>query len=606
MLAKRSILILGLLFVHAALAADRLSISLDGKWNSIIDPYETGLSSRYFDNRKALNKSDLVEYNFDASARLAVPGDWNTQRESLFFYEGPIWYQRYFNFSKPAHSRVFVRFGAANYKARVWLNGRKLGEHVGGFTPFEFEIKDELTDGTNSLVVEVNNTRHAEDIPALSTDWWNYGGLTRSVELVAVPENYIENFFLQLAKTDAKRLSGWVQVNGSQPAQTVKLEIPELGWQQSVVTDAKGRAEFSSPAKPQRWSPDNPKLYRVIVSAGDDHIEDRIGFRSIEARGAQILLNGKPIFLRGISVHEEAPYRGGRAFSIEDARTLLQWAKDLGCNFVRLAHYPHNQNMLRLADEMGVMVWSEIPAYWGIAWTEAGTLANARNQLREMIDRDHNRAAIVLWSVSNETGPEEIGRTEFLKALIETARQLDGTRLLTSAMNRTDRSGDTLRVLNDPLGEYLDVLGLNEYIGWYDKRPEEADATRWQFKYAKPVIVSEFGAGALYGLHGDAETRFTEEYQSNVFEHQLSMLRNIPGLAGMSPWLLMDFLSPRRQLVGIQDYHNRKGLVSDRGQRKQAFYVLQHFYQQLQACPQPLVDTAQSINARACKAASSR
>src|SRR6185295_6986888 len=149
--------------------------------------------------------------------------------------------------------------------------------------------------------------------------------------------------------------------------------------------------------------PEDPKLYQVIISSRDYSLSDRIGFRSIEARGADILLNGKPMFLRGISIHEESPLRGGRAFSEDDARMLLTWAKELGCNFVRLAHYPHNEHIIRIADEMGIMVWSEIPVYWTVLWENPETFANARNQLEENITRDKNRASVILWSVANET-----------------------------------------------------------------------------------------------------------------------------------------------------------------------------------------------------------
>ena len=286
------------------------------------------------------------------------------------------------------------------------------------------------------------------------------------------------------------------------------------------------------------------------------------------------------MFLRGISLHEEAPFRGGRIVSEEENRTLLEWAKELGCNFVRFAHYPYNEEMVRLADRIGLLIWEEVPVYWDIAWLNAATLENAEAQLRDIITRDHDRASIVLWSLSNETPPGP-ARTEFLRTMAEFARNLDPSRLLTSAMNHTRPAGTNTRSLDDPLGEYLDVLGLNEYVGWYEHRPEEADAIRWTSPYQKPLIMSEFGAGAVYGKHGDAGTRFTEEYQSNLFEHQISMLRQIPSLAGMSPWLLMDFRSPRRPLAGIQDFHNRKGLISDRGERKQAFYVLQKFYGEL-------------------------
>jgi beta-glucuronidase len=557
----------------------RTTVSLDGSWQAIVDPYEVGLRSKAYLTPVPKTKSDLVEYNFAAAGTLRVPGDWNTQRPELLFYEGPVWYQKYFTASKHEHRRVFLSFEAANYQARVWLNGEKLGEHIGGFTPFQFEVTKGLNDGQNSLVVEVDNTRHKENVPTLDSDWWNYGGLTRSVKLIEVPDNFIQDYSVQLLKGSTSEISGWVKLNGANEAQSVTLEIPELALKKSFTTDGSGTAQFRFAAKPQLWSPESPKLYQVRVSEGSDSVEDQIGFRSIETHGTQILLNGKPIYLRGISMHEEAPFRSGRAFSEEDDRTLLTWAKELGCNFVRLAHYPYNEAMIRLADRMGLLVWEEVPVYWQIAWDNPATLDNAESQMREMIARDHNRAATIFWSLSNETAPLSPARLEFLKSLGAYTRSLDDTRLITSAMNHFDKDGD-VRTINDPLGEFLDVLGLNEYLGWYEGKPADAEHTQWKMVYDKPLIVSEFGAGAVYGRHGDVDDRFSEEYQANVVEQQIKMWQKVPALAGMTPWVLMDFRSPRRPLGGTQDFFNRKGMLSDRGQKKQAFYVLQKFYQE--------------------------
>lgn len=560
----------------------RTTVSLDGAWHTIVDPYETGFNSRFYEDDKPKNKSELVEYNFDASPTLNVPGDWNMQRENLYFYEGPLWYERHFTYHKRPHTRAFLNFGAANYLARVWLGGKKLGEHIGGFTPFQFEITTDVAEGDNSIVVEVNNARRMDAVPALATDWWNYGGLTRSVQIVEVPDTFVQNYLLQLSKAAPDEISGWVELNGAKAPQPITVEIPELGITKAALTDASGRAQFRFAAKPELWTPESPKLYRVIVSSGGDKVEDRIGFRTIETRGTQILLNGKPIFLRGISMHEEAPFREGRAFSEKDDRQLLEWAKELGCNFVRMAHYPHNETMVRLADSMGLLLWEEIPVYWDTAWENLATLQNAQEQLRDVIARDQNRASIILWSLSNETPPTP-PRLEFLKSLAAYARTQDSTRLLTSAMNHFDHGGGDHNVLSDPIGEYLDVLGLNEYLGWYHGKPEDADRTTWQISPEKPLIVSEFGGDALFGKHGDKDERWTEEYQANLFERQIGMLRKIPSMVGMSPWLLMDFHSPRRPLPRIQDYHNRKGLISSQGQHKQAFYVLQKYYREMGA-----------------------
>jgi beta-glucuronidase len=558
----------------------RTSMNLDGTWRAIVDPYEIGSGMRFYENAKPKNPRDLVEYDFDTSAILNVPGDWNSQRPELFFYEGSIWYKKSFSYHKRNHFRAFVYFGAANYRASVYLNGQKLGDHEGGFTPFNFEATDQIREGENFLVVEVNNRRKAENVPGPMTDFWNYGGLTRDVSLVEVPQTFIQDYWVQLAKGSLNEIEGWVKLSGTSNAEAVTLEIPEAGIRQQIPTDSKGYGHFRFPASLNLWSPENPKLYGVKLSVREDSLEDQIGFRSIQTQGSKILLNGKALFLRGISMHEEAPFRGGRAFSEEDDRVLLEWARELGCNFVRLAHYPHNEKMIRLADRLGLLVWSEIPVYWETAWENPSTLANAAEQLRDMISRDHNRAAVVLWSVANET-PVEPARLVFLKSLVERARTLDPTRLITAALNHFDHPEPNTIALTDPLAEFLDVLGLNEYLGWYGKEtPEDCDHIRWIFPGERPLIVSEFGAGAPFGNHGDSDTRWTEEYQANLYKHQLNMVKRIPSLAGISPWVLMDFHSPRRLLPGIQDYRNRKGLVSDQGKRKQAFYVLQQFYRE--------------------------
>ena len=565
----------------------RSVVSLNGNWQIIIDPYETGYydyryqprEDGYFKNAKPKNPGDLIEYDFDSAQQLNVPGDWNSQDDRLLFYEGTIWYKKSFDYQKKAGTRLFVYFGGANYVADVYLNGQKLGHHEGGFTPFNFEITNTAKNKDNFLVVKVDNKRRRDAVPTLNTDWWNYGGLTRSVTLIEEPETFIQDYVIQLKKGSLDEIAGWVKLNGTAANQAVTIEIPEAKVKNSVRTDANGYAAISFKSRLQLWSPADPKLYQVALSTGSNSVSDRIGFRSIETKGNDILLNGKSIFLRGISIHEESPLRGGRAFSEDDARMLLGWAKELGCNFVRLAHYPHNENMIRLADEMGVMVWAEIPVYWTILWDNTETFENASKQLGEMITRDRNRASVILWSVANET-PVSDARNKFLKGLIDHARSLDPTRLLTAA-NERHYADATTQVVDDPLGQYLDVLGCNEYVGWYDGLPEKADGLSWKVSLNKPLIISEFGGDALFGLHGAKSQRWTEEYQKDLYEHQIAMLRKIPSLRGVSPWILTDFRSPRRPLPHIQDFYNRKGLISSAGERKQAFYVLQSFYREL-------------------------
>jgi beta-glucuronidase len=570
----------------------RTTVSLDGQWQAIVDPYDVGYrdyraqplknTGAFYQNYKAKSKTELVEYDFDTSGHLNVPGDWNTQRESLLFYEGSVWYRRTFDYVKAPKKRVFVHFGAANYLANVYLNGEELGTHRGGFTPFDFEITDKVRAEGNFLILRVNDTRGKEEVPTVNTDWWNYGGITRPVTLVEVPETFVQDYEVQLEKGSTRQIKGWAQLNGPQLKQNVTLRIPEAGVSKTFATDSAGRVEFSFDADLTLWSPENPKLYTVEIASETDKVTDEIGFRSIAVRGTDILLNGKAIFLRGINIHEEAPLHPQRAWSEDDARMLLGWAKELGCNFVRLAHYPHNENMIRMADKMGVLVWEEVPVYWTIQWENADTLRNAENQLGELITRDHNRAALIIYSVANET-PINEARNHFLSQLIQQVHSSDPTRLVSAALQSEEsKVGDRISTrLNDPIANELDVMGNNEYIGWYTHSIADLDVTDFSSKYEKPLIMSEWGGDALFGLHGDGQTRFTEEYQESLYEHQLAMLKRISFLRGTTPWILKDFRSPRRTLPGIEDYFNRKGVVSDRGERKKAFFVLQRFYREM-------------------------
>ena len=564
----------------------RTTMSLDGDWHTIVDPYFSGQytfhheerRNGFFMNAKPSKDGGPVEYDFSKSPILRVPGDWNTQRDSLFYYEGPLWYEKDFKYVPKLHTRVFLHFGAVNYRSTVWVNTEKVCEHQGGFTPFDCEVTKTLHDGDNFVILSADNTRRPDGLPTLETDWWNYGGITRDVLIVDVPDRFIDDYDLHLNRGDRSEIEGFVHIEGADTGTQVSVSIPELKASAKAAVSRDGRAEFKIPVtRLSLWSPENPKLYRVKITAGPDSLEDEIGFRTIEARGTQIMLNGEPIFLRGICIHAEAPYRTGRAYSEKDVETLLTWVRELGANYVRLAHYPHDERMTRAADRMGILVWSEIPVYWAIQFDNPQVLENAERQLTTMIRRDRNKASVILWSIANET-PNTPARVKFLSTLAQQVRDLDSSRLVTAAL--LVRANGFTKIVDDPLGQYLDVIGTNEYIGWYEQKPESADQTTWQIAYQKPLIMSEFGGEAKAGLHGGEDDRWTEEYQASVYKHQLGMLNRIPQLRGLSPWILMDFRSPNRLLPGVQDNFNRKGLVSDQGEKKQAFYVLQKAYQE--------------------------
>ena len=568
-------------------------ISLNGTWNIIVDPYENGYYNYrlepfdqikqpwavgYYGDKKMQSPSDLIEYDFDKSPVLQVPGDWNTQDPKYYYYEGTIWYRKKFDAPDAAEDqRIFLYFGAINYRADVYLNGQKLGVHIGGFTPFYFEITGLLKEIDNSLVVKVDNKRLQEGVPTLNTDWWNYGGITRDVKLLVVPSAFIKDYSIEL-ESGLNMVKGKIFIDNYR-AGFVNIRFPELQINQQIIPSEEGIGEFSFRSDQLvLWSPENPRLYRIEMTTEQDTLIDSVGFSTICVEGKQILLNNKPLFLKGISIHEEyAVDGGGRVNAAWKAEQLLDWAAELGCNFVRLAHYPHSEDMVRIAERKGIMVWSEIPVYWTIDWENESTYANAKNQLKENILRDRNRANIIIWSLANET-PVTGARNEFLKKLAQDARSLDNTRLISAALEKHYLS-ENIAIVEDPIADITDILSFNEYIGWYDGLPDKCNRVTWKIPYDKPVFISEFGAGAKFGYHGNKNQRWTEEFQEDLYIQTVAMLDNIEGLCGMSPWILVDFRSPRRPLPEIQDEFNRKGIFSEKGEKKRAFYVLKNYYE---------------------------
>jgi beta-glucuronidase len=340
----------------------------------------------------------------------------------------------------------------------------------------------------------------------------------------------------------------------------------------------------SAPRDLRRWSPEDPALYDLRIEAGEDVLKDRIGFRTIEVRGTDILLNGRPVFLRGIDIHaEEFGANPTRDITPAAARALLTEAKQgLHANFVRLAHYPHPETMVRAADELGLLVWSEVPVYWQVDFANPKTLQTALQMQTESILRDRNRASIIIWSVGNET-PVSDARNAFLRMLVANARRLDDTRLVSAAL-LSGRKGD-VQTIDDPLGRDIDLLAVNTYSGWYTPDPlPKIPSIQWRSIYNKPLIFSELGAGALAGYHDDPANphKFSEEFQAEYYRQTLAMASKIPFLRGLSPWILKDFRSPRRQHPIYQQGWNRKGLESETGTRKAAFDVLAEYYRKLE------------------------
>ncbi|MGB5950566.1 MAG: glycoside hydrolase family 2 TIM barrel-domain containing protein [Parvibaculum sp.] len=629
----------------------REHVDLGGKWRVIVDPRAPAqhppLPGRDIagiaEGREAATGLELVEFAFDDSVTLQTGRDWNTQDARLFFYESVIWYRRDFSFSRRSGRRYFLHFGAVNYRAEVWLNGIRLGAHEGGHTPFAFEATEALREGANFLIVRVDARLDARTVPPIVTDWWNYGGIKREVLLLSLPETFIRDYWLRLVGLSPRIVHAAFSIDGAAGGEIVTISLPGVSEAARATVDASGYAEVRFETKAPLWSPDDPQLNDIEIGFYGETIRDRIGLRTIEARGGDIILNGAPIFLKGIAAHEESPLHDGSAFGAEDARATLSLAKELNCNFIRLAHYPHNEFVTRLADEIGLLVWSEVPVYWAVSWSDGATLDVARSQLREMIERDRNRACVIIWSVANETPPTP-ERTKFLTSLIRDARTLDPSRLVSAAiygrdkdfrepLSRairaralldpaiTDEEKAPIRallladgidinerpsleraarapalIIDDPLLDELDVVAFNEYLGWYTAAQWAGAVPIAEEKMAllmldllpelsmaprasKPFLISEFGADAKSGFVGDGTTMMSERFQARLYALQFRMLANCPALSGVTPWVLKDFRSMLRTHPAYQQYFNRKGLVDETGRRKPAFDLVRRLYE---------------------------
>ncbi len=563
----------------------RPAFSLDGPWHYCVDQYDTCLRQRWFleQERDARGRTLPVDYSFEEWPVMDLPRCWNTFQKEYLLYEGPMVFTRRFRCVPGGDRRVFLRVGAAAYNCRVFINGHFAGAHKGASTPFFMEVTELLREEDNRILLCVDSTRRPLQVPARNTDWFNYGGVFRELSLICVPKLFIRRFRVSLVPDGTlRRIRASAELSEKVSGSAV-FELPALGFRGEVpVSAGKGEAEFD--CAPELWSPETPKLYDVSLRFGEDEVTDRVGFREIRVRGREILLNGRSIFLRGISCHEES-VPNGRALTREERLENLRLAKELGCNYMRLAHYPHHEETARLADELGLLLWEEVPVYWGIAFGSAEAYADASNQLRELIRRDWNRASVVLWSVGNENADTD-QRLAFMGRLADLARQEDDTRLVSAAC----LVDGGLNRIADRLAEKLDVIGINEYYGWYDPDFSRLPQLFENSDPDKPVIITEFGADALRGLHGSPEDKGTEECQKAVYEKQTEVLAAIPYVRGMTPWILYDFRCPRRTSVR-QGYYNRKGLLDEgKEYRKPAFYVLQSFYRSLTeaaACGEP-------------------
>ena len=553
--------------------AGRKTEKLDGIWRFAADVYDTFIRKKFFEEEKTDEKGrdKPVDFDFDQWEQVRVPSNWNVQKEKYWFFEGTGIYTRKFKFWKKSQGeRVFLRIGAANYESRIWLNGRLLARHQGGFTPYFVELTG-LLEEENRIIITVNNERKLEQIPSINYDWFNYGGLYRSVELIRVPGSFIRDFRVWLEPNGAQDTIGIMAVtDGKRISDSMRIEIPEMGIRQELLIGADGIAKGKIRGKIQLWSPDCPKLYKVHAFYGEDCIEEEIGFREIRTSGKKIFLNGKEIFLKGVCCHEES-LTNGRALTQEEQKKILMTAKDMGCNIIRLSHYPHSERIAKLADQLGLLLWEEIPVYWALCFGNPATYADAENQLKEMVKRDYNRASVAIWGIGNEN-PDTDERLEFMRRLNDCCKALDKTRPTAAACLVNI---DEMKII-DRLCQWVDIVAINEYYGWYYRDYEGLKTIFENSDMEKPVVISETGADSVQGHFGDEEELFTENHQAKLYQKQFEIAD--PYVAGIFPWILFDFRSPVR-LNPLQDSYNRKGLIGeDKDYKKMAYYVVKDYY----------------------------
>jgi beta-glucuronidase len=435
----------------------------------------------------------------------------------------------------------------------------------------------------NRIVVTVDARRSPLRVPMDNSDWFSYGGIYRDVFLYRLPPVHIKDWFVRLAKDGGIDADVYIaDAGGAAVTGSVRLEIPELGVEAEEAVQG-GRAFVHFTTKPERWCPEKPKLYDVTIKLtactdgrGFDRVGDRIGFREIAVRSSEIFLNGKKIFLKGVCVHEDH-ISLGKTTNEDIIRQTIRDLKEMNGYYLRLAHYPHDARFAKIADEEGVLLWEEIPVYWAVAFDNSGTYTDAENQLSELILRDRNRASVIIWSVGNENADTD-SRLTFMTALTKKARELDGSRLISAAclINHEELK------IEDRLAESLDVIGINEYYGWYDPDFSKLPKILANSAPGKPVVICEFGGGARTGQRGAIDDLWTEDKQKALYEQQIAVFKQCAYIAGTTPWILYDFRCPRR-LNRYQEGFNRKGLI-DAGRviKKPAYYVMQEFYSEIE------------------------
>ena len=539
----------------------------------------------------------------ESSRSIGIPGSWNEQFIDTRDYLGPTWhFKKFYVPSSWKEKLVWFRIGAANYYAKVWINGKLIGEHEGGYLPFQFEVTDKVRFGKeNFLSVKVDNQLSPERVPPgnipeeehprsvrqrsypdVNFDFFPYGGIHRPVYLFCTPLDYIEDIAVT---TSIEGKKGLIKYRITKKGGEAKEAFIHLGDENTRLDQ---KAEFRGNMAEGEltideatfWSPDNPHLYEMVVEllspegAPIDEYTLSIGIRTIEVKNDRLYLNGEPIFLKGFGKHEDFPIIGkglSLPLIVKDY-SLMKW---IGANSFRTSHYPYSEEMMNMADKEGFLVIDEIPAV-GLFFGKGNKrrLSLCKQYLRELIARDKNHPSVIMWSIANEPHSTKPEAKEFFRQLYEHTKKLDPSRLVTLV---------SMFGLKEEALAYVDVICLNRYYGWYTepgqldrashKLSRELDALYQTYK--KPILLSEFGAGAIAGVHAHPAELFSEEYQAELIQKYCEVIESKPYMVGEHVWCFADFKTAQ---VAYRVALNRKGVFTRTRQPKLAAHILRKIW----------------------------
>jgi beta-glucuronidase len=572
--------------------AFRSACDLGGVWQIGFDPEGRGEALGW---ASGLDPADCLA--------IALPGSWNEQLAEAGYmnYVGDAWFEtRFFVPAVTKDQSLFLHFGSADYHADVWVNGQHAGRSRAAMLPFECPIYGLVEPGTEAvLVVRVNatldpsgptqgitaqtyqdqNRPRDEYLPAVRFDFFPFGGLNRPIYLVQRPRLGISDY---RATADLTGVHIAVESGGG-----VRLSAKLVGNGETVEAEGDCLTALRlSPKAPRLWSPDDPFLYRLDIILHDaegraiDSVSQRIGLREFAVQGTQLLLNGKPIQLKGFGKHEESPLHG-RGLNLPQLVKDFNLLKWIGANSVRTSHYPYSEEFLDLADQFGILVIDEVFSInLDFRLVNETTLANHKTAISELIARDKNRTCVVAWSLSNEPGylaeaeyREKSG--PYWKAIFAHARSLDSTRPMIHA--NVGYAGN-----DDPAFAESDFLGINRYHGWYSEPAQLDRATarlRGDFDtiaaHGKPIVVLEFGADAMAGQHASYDQMFTEEYQANFITAYWREIDAHPSVAGGHIWNFADFRTAQH---GRRVVHNLKGIFTRTREPKMAAWKVKELW----------------------------